>query len=182
MSSSICLLILLGISLFALSPFAHWPVCQWKQFSTRTASTSASPLPPPELLRGLLFYQSSITWGSPCSSVGKESACRAGNPGSDPWVGKIPLEKEMATHSSILAWKISRTEEPGGLQSMGSKESGTTEWLTQHTAIVSMFHFGSSDLIHFTAESLCPLTTLSLSPVPTPPPDLHFSTLKMLTF
>ena len=30
-----------------------------------------------------------------------------------------PLEKEMATHSSILAWKILWTEEPGGLQSMG---------------------------------------------------------------
>ena len=30
-----------------------------------------------------------------------------------------PLEKEMATHSSILAWEIPRTEEPGGLQSMG---------------------------------------------------------------
>ena len=30
-----------------------------------------------------------------------------------------PLEKEMVTHSSILAWKISWTEEPGGLQSMG---------------------------------------------------------------
>ena len=32
-----------------------------------------------------------------------------------------PLEKEMATHSSILAWKISSTEDPGGLQSMGSQ-------------------------------------------------------------
>ena len=31
-----------------------------------------------------------------------------------------PLEKEMATHSSILAWKIQRAEQPGGLQSMGS--------------------------------------------------------------
>ena len=31
-----------------------------------------------------------------------------------------PLEKGMATHSSILAWEIPRTEEPGGLQSMGS--------------------------------------------------------------
>ena len=31
------------------------------------------------------------------------------------------LEEEMATHSSILAWEIPRTEEPGGLQSMGSK-------------------------------------------------------------
>ena len=35
-----------------------------------------------------------------------------------------PLEKETATHSSILAWKISWTEEPGGLQSMGSQRVG----------------------------------------------------------
>ena len=37
-----------------------------------------------------------------------------------------PLEKEMATHSSILAWRIPWTEEPGGLQSMGSQELDTT--------------------------------------------------------
>ena len=35
-----------------------------------------------------------------------------------------PLEKEMATHSSILGWKISWTEEPDGLQSMGSQRVG----------------------------------------------------------
>ena len=35
-----------------------------------------------------------------------------------------PLEEEMATHSSILAWEIPRTEKPGGLQSMGSQEIG----------------------------------------------------------
>ena len=35
-----------------------------------------------------------------------------------------PLEKEMATHSSTLAWKIPRTEEPGRLQSMGSQRVG----------------------------------------------------------
>ena len=35
-----------------------------------------------------------------------------------------PLEKEIATHSSMLAWKISWTEEPGGLQSMGSQRGG----------------------------------------------------------
>ena len=34
---------------------------------------------------------------------------------------KDPLEKEMATHSSVLAWRIPRTEEPGGLQSVGSQ-------------------------------------------------------------
>ena len=38
-----------------------------------------------------------------------------------------PLEKEMATHSSILAWRIPWTEELGGLQSMGHKESDMTE-------------------------------------------------------
>ena len=37
-----------------------------------------------------------------------------------------PLEKEMATHSSILAWRIPRTEDPGGLQSMGLQESDMT--------------------------------------------------------
>ena len=40
-----------------------------------------------------------------------------------------PLEKEIATHSSILAWRIPHTEEPGRLQFMGSKESDTTERL-----------------------------------------------------
>ena len=42
----------------------------------------------------------------------------------DPWIGKIPLEKGMATHSSILAWKILGTAEPGGLLSMGSHRVG----------------------------------------------------------
>ena len=39
---------------------------------------------------------------------------------------KDPLEKEMATHSIILAWEIPWTEEPGGLLPMGSEELGTT--------------------------------------------------------
>ena len=40
------------------------------------------------------------------------------------WVREDPLEKEMATHSSILAWKIPLTEEPGRLQFMGSQRVG----------------------------------------------------------
>ena len=47
------------------------------------------------------------------------------------WVRSLgqeyPLEKEMATNSSILAWSLPGTEEPGGLQSMGSQELDTTE-------------------------------------------------------
>ena len=41
-----------------------------------------------------------------------------------------PLEKETATHSSILAWRIPWTEEPGRLQPMWLQESDTTEWLS----------------------------------------------------
>ena len=56
-------------------------------------------------------------------SAGKESAFNAGDArvaGSTPG-SEEPLEEEMATHSSILAWKIPWTEEPHGLASMGSQ-------------------------------------------------------------
>ena len=98
--------------------------------------------------------------GFPDSSVGKESTCNSGEPGSihgsgrssgegigypvqyswaslvaqliknppavwETWVGSLgredPMEEGMATHSSSLAWRILWTEEPGGLQSMGSQ-------------------------------------------------------------
>ena len=49
------------------------------------------------------------------------------------WKEMSPCIQEMATHSSILAWKIPRTEEPGGLQSMGCRELDTTERLSTHT-------------------------------------------------
>ena len=56
-------------------------------------------------------------------SDSKASAYNAGDPVSVPgW--EDALEKEMATHSSILAWKIPRMEEPGRLQSMGSQRVG----------------------------------------------------------
>ena len=52
------------------------------------------------------------------------------------WVQSLgqedPLEKEMATHSSILGWRIPWTEEPGGLQSTGSQRVGPTE-ATSHS-------------------------------------------------
>ena len=68
--------------------------------------------------------------GFPGGSDGKESTCNA-----ETWVWSLgqedPLEKEMATHSRILAWRILRTEEPDKLHiSWGCKESNSTEWLT----------------------------------------------------
>ena len=61
--------------------------------------------------------------GFPASSIGKEFTCNAGDTGSIPR-SEDPLEKGMATHSSILSWRILWTEEPGGLQSMGSQRVG----------------------------------------------------------
>ena len=47
---------------------------------------------------------------------------------------KDPLKEEMTTHYSILAWEIPWTEEPGGLQSMGSQRIGH-DWVTEHTLV-----------------------------------------------
>ena len=51
--------------------------------------------------------------------------------------GEDPLEKEIATHSSILAWKIPWTEEPGELQSMGLQRVAKTE-ATQHMFVLNL--------------------------------------------
>ena len=58
--------------------------------------------------------------GFPGGSDGQESACSAGDPGSIPGLGISTGEGE-SYHFSILAWRIPWTEEPGGLQSMGSQ-------------------------------------------------------------
>ena len=57
------------------------------------------------------------------------------------WVQSLgwedPLEKGTASHSSILAWRIPWTEEPGGLQSVGSQRVNTTE-VTKHSTYKAM--------------------------------------------
>jgi len=68
-----------------------------------------------------------IASGFPAGLDGKASAMRETWVRSQGWKG--PLEKEMATHSSTLAWKISWTEELGRLQSMGSQRVGH-DWMT----------------------------------------------------
>ena len=64
---------------------------------------------------------------------------------STPEVWKIPLEKEMAAHSSILAWEIPWTEEPGRPQSMGLQESDTTERLSTRTHSAELCREGSGN-------------------------------------
>ena len=61
------------------------------------------------------------------------SSCNVGDLGSRRSLGREdPLEKEMATHSSILAWRIPWTEKLGGLPSTGRKELDMTERLNNH--------------------------------------------------
>ena len=76
-----------------------------------------------------------VDLGLPGGSDGKESACNAG--GRFGSLGReVPLEEGMATHSSILSWRIPWTEEPGGLQPIEVPKS-RTELRDQH------FHFHS---------------------------------------
>ena len=67
---------------------------------------------------------------------------RPANPGDVGSSGRS-LEKEMATHSSILAWEIPWTEEPGQLQSIGS-QSNTTQQLRTHACTIIPVEAGSS--------------------------------------
>ena len=78
-----------------------------------------------------------------------------------------PLEKEMATHSSILAWEIPWTEEPGGPQSMGLRRV-RHDYVHRHTSVVLVSALRQSEsaiCVHISPPSLAsPLT-----PHPTPP-------------
>ena len=86
----------------------------------------------PSLIPGLgrsageeIGYPLRYSWASLVAQLVKNSPAM-----QETWVRSLgwedPLEKGMATHSSILAWRIPWTEEPGRLQSMGCKESDTT--------------------------------------------------------
>ena len=87
------------------------------------------------------FIGLSVFYGLPGWLNVKESTCNAGD--IETQVQSLgwenPLEKEMATHSSILAWKIPRLEEPWGLQCMGSQKLDTTEWLNSRRNFISYF-------------------------------------------
>ena len=69
-------------------------------------------------LTGLIHH------GFQVSQVALEPPSQCNRCKFDPWVGKIPWKRAVATHSRILAWRISWTEEPGGLQSTGSQRVG----------------------------------------------------------
>ena len=88
-------------------------------------------------------------------SGGKESTCHVGDPGSIPGLGRfrwrrkwqptpvfLPGEsREMATHPSVLAWRIPWTEEPGGLQSLGLQRVGHDSATFTFTLLFNTFSF-----------------------------------------
>ena len=72
------------------------------------------------VLHRVILKECLVSMGFPAGLDSKESACNVGDLGSIPGQ-EDPLEMGLTTHSSILAWRIPWTEEPGGLQSMGSQ-------------------------------------------------------------
>ena len=89
-----------------------------------------------------IFQARVLEWGAIAFSVpggtsGKESACqcrRCKRDGFSPWVWNDPLEKKMATCSSIPVWKIPWTEEPGRLQSIWSQRL-RHDWVSKHSKV-----------------------------------------------
>ena len=71
----------------------------------------------------IFTYFGKVIWDFPGGSVLKNLPANSGDVGLIPGSGRS-LEREMATHCSILAWKMPWTEEPGKLQSMGSQRAG----------------------------------------------------------
>ena len=72
------------------------------------------------LSRAIKWASQVVTVVNTCLLMQEINRC-----GFDPWVGKDPLEEGMATHSSILAWRVPWTEEPGRLLFIGSQKSQT---------------------------------------------------------
>ena len=92
---------------------------KWAGIPSGSRGTQEAPYPPVGKVYSLsMMVQLHI---APWWLRRKRVCPQCGRPRFDLLVGKIPMEKEMATHSNILAWRIPWTEEPGGLQPTGSK-------------------------------------------------------------
>ena len=103
-------------SLLAQSATAHRHMCAHTHAHTHTHRKSFSL--EMHVKNWEHKYQSAIERQPPPQLSGKESTCNAGDVVRS--LGREdPLEEKMAPHSSVLAWKMPWTEEPGGLQSMG---------------------------------------------------------------
>ena len=93
----------------------------------RSNQSILKEITPEYSLEGLMLkLKLTDSWakGFPGGASGEEPSCQSRRHKRyrfDPWVRKIPLEEGVPTNSSILAWRIPRTEEPDRLQSIGSQ-------------------------------------------------------------
>ena len=71
----------------------------------------------------VIKYMQTLAGGLPGNTSGKESVCNAGDPGFDPWMGKIPWRRKQQPTPVFLSGKIPWTEEPGGLLIHGATKS-----------------------------------------------------------
>ena len=93
-------------------------------------------------------------------SNGKESVCNVGGLGLIPG-SEDPLEKGMATNSSILAWRIPWTEEPGSLQSMVLQESDATYQLNHYHHPYNSLYIGCAHSLGHVCLFVTPWTVCS---------------------
>ena len=101
-----------SICSFPLGPNESWVYLERKSTMSILDLGSRVSCHKSEIPGGLVGYDSSSLWP----------------------LAKAKLEEEMASHSSILAWRIRWSEEPGGLRLMGSQRAGH-DWVTKHTRI-----------------------------------------------
>ena len=107
-----------------------------------------------------LFKYDMTSEGFPGSSVVKKNL-PAMQEMPEMWIQSLsqedPLEECMATHSSILAWRILWTEEPGGLQSMWLQRvrHDWSDWTCTHTCMTSQCHDKHSNYVNNNSIKLC---------------------------
>ena len=94
-------------------------------------------------LMQVIVLMAHVASGFPGGAVVKNLPANAGDWGLIPRGQEDPLEKEMATHSSILAWETPWAEKSGGQLSMNSQRD-TTEWLSRHTHVALALDFTST--------------------------------------
>ena len=118
------------------SPDSSTPVnlCRWSRWSRLDEIIRMSPNPIWCYQKGEIWTEIDMGRGTRTSLVAQ--TVKRLSTMWETWVQSLgwedPLEKEMAIHSSTIAWKISWTEEPGRLQSMGSQRVGH-DWVTSHS-------------------------------------------------
>ena len=123
----------------------------WDEISPGSVVIKIKPPAQTKLLGvSVLFFTSYqvvlVLMGFPGGSDGKRICVQCRKPRFSPG-GEDPPEKGMATHASILAWRIPWTEEPGGLQPTGLQRVGHN-WAQQHVAIIPFYSLPKSQLFH----------------------------------